>query len=432
MKHKINYNSLKNAMFFLFAFIFSTTFVLAADSTQIPSPVDQLTGLAEGIGALFMGNFAAFIAGIFGAITVIAIFIIVWQLFTFIFEKTIFSIGGESDTGKKYATWLGVGMGLIAVAVPHVYQFIYGFFGGFGMIVFVILVMVFAIWKFVLHNRTDTAKENARFNQSQGENLRAKRERRKEESDTKMQKNADSRVRKDVKKGEKILKNDIHEYMSGEQVINKMKNLMAQLASPNVNRQTQAQIQHELMAKASALAGHIKHEHKDMKRLEKLIRQTERIELKGMQIEKNEANVAQHLIAEFKKDHNSMAQKEEQMIEKFAQQALILDKKRIRLTKDIENLDIKNLQLDDMLNKEIKEFQQALNAGEFAQANNYLKNVEQAYRQVGFDDQKLSGLYRELIKFDREKTNLDAELIKLDKKVRNSIRLRKAKATVTP
>lgn len=386
-----------------------------ASSSGVPSPVQQLTGLAQGIGALFMGDFAAFISGIFGAITVIAIFIIVWQLFTFIFEKTIFSIGGEFDSSKKYATWLGIGMGLIAIAVPHVYKFIYGFFGGFGMVVFVILVIVFALWKFVLSNRVDTAKENARFNEAQSENLRAKRNRKQEESDNTLRRRADRRVRKDISKGKNILKKDFNAYMSGQQIINKMKALMAQLASPNVNREVQAQVQHELMAKASAFAGMIKQEHKDMKKLSKLSKEIDRVELKELKLDVNEEKTSEKLIARIHKGRkNRFNEAEEKQIRSIVKEAFILDKDIEKLNKELEQVDVQELQFDDRLEAEIKKFQQAMNAGEFAQANNYLVDVDRVYNQVGKDDQLIITLLRRIDALENKKIELNKKIVSLE------------------
>ena len=426
--------SFRNAIIFSFALLFSTLKVMAADATglggrlassatagNIPTPAEQLTGLAKGIAAIFVGDFGAFIMGVFGAITVIAIFLIVWQLFTFIFEKTVFSIGGESDSGKKYANWIGIGMGLLAVGVPHIYKFIYGFFGGFGMVVFVILVIAFALWKFVLSNRGDMAKENARFNQNETENLKAKQLRKKEESDLTLQKKDDRWVKKDIEKGQKMLKNDFNEYMSAKQIIDKMKMLFAQLASPNVNRPAQAQIQHQLMAKASAFAGIIKHSRKDFKKMDQLIVQTEKLEFKGMAVESNETKIAKHLIADFKKTHSTLATKEKALIQKFVSEALIVDKRRLEVTKHIEKIDVDALQTDDRLEKEIKNLQQALNNGQFAEANTYLVDIETAYRQVGLDEQKLDALYENLIKYDSEKKAIDKKLTALEKDFKKSL-----------
>jgi hypothetical protein len=133
----------------LLIFLIAVPFVSAASTMQY-NAADYLTSLTDGLVALFNGDTDGFTRGLVGSLPLFAVFIIVMGLIMYISSQVIFREEGT----HKYAVLLGIGMALITMMTPAIFNWIMGL----GRItIMIILAVTFFALVTGFHKKTSTS-----------------------------------------------------------------------------------------------------------------------------------------------------------------------------------------------------------------------------------------------------------------------------------
>ena len=397
---------------------------------EAPTPVDQLTGLAKGVGALFVGDFQTFIAGLFGAVTVLAIFFIVWQLFKFIFENTVFKIAGDEEKASSYANWVGIGFGLLAIVIPQIYLFIYGFVGGTGMLIFVILVFLFAIWKFILSQKVGIKHTSANLSKAEARKYEADKYKEKARHAVDIQKDQSAqemklinRERHLVSEAEHIIDNDITIAKSAQDNIDAMKELFARLGAVGLSSPQAEQIKKQLSAQAAGLSTYIKRDVEDVSKIRSLMSKYSKLVLRGIRIEQTEATTANDLIAKYQKAHaananvNTAVANHEKEIRDLVSKAVQMDKRRLNILQKLKAVETQKVNLEGRIQDKLKELSSSLSANQVSEANNHLIELEQELNTVIKDDSFVKQGIADLRLIEGRIQTLDNQIRTIEKKI---------------
>lgn len=108
------------------------------------TPSEDLDNLLSGFESLMFGDVSGFLEGIFGGITIVALFMIMFALMHFLFSTALKPLFPK----KKYATVLALVLSVYAFVNPTIYNYLLNLNAfAVGFMVFVLLVVM--LWSFV-------------------------------------------------------------------------------------------------------------------------------------------------------------------------------------------------------------------------------------------------------------------------------------------
>jgi uncharacterized membrane protein len=399
--------------------------VLAA-STGTDSALVSLQSLFRGIAQLFKGNMDGFVMGLKGGIPVIGVFLIVWQFFSYLGKITIF----KGEEGRKHANYLGIGLGLIAVAYPSTYSLISMFFGITGITIFFILALIFMFYQFIVKKRTDITKDEAKRLRAKKDEVHAKRDANKELHDEKLEKTFDKKELNDLKDADDLLRKDISEERNVRELLDQIRQLLSKLGSPNMSSQTAMQIKQQLMSKVAPFTGLLKKEEDNLVHLKNKIHQLEQLDFKDLSLDKNEDSILSDMKSQYisqLKDDDSLLGKNEKAedrvnkygtkLAKLIHSAKSVDSERLKLLKFIDELDAKELSDANNAERLAKELSSALSLGDFGRANSVLVSISSYLDRLDPIQMKVREVLLKIESISKDKLQIDNELRLIEKEI---------------
>jgi len=399
--------------------------VLATDPDVITA-TESLKALFNAIAQLFKGNIDQFVIGLKDGIIVIAVFIIVWQLFSYIGKITIF----RGEEGKKHANWLGIGLGLIAVAYPTTFVVVSRVFGKTGIIIFFFLALFFMIYQFVAQKRTHSSKDRTGQLRAKKDELIAERDVNKERHDNKLEKTFDKKEYSDLKSADEILRKDISGEQNARAMINSMREALSKIGAVDPRSRTAVEIKEQLLSKMAPFAGIIKKEETDLRALSKRIHEAETFNFRDLQLDKNETELYTAMATKFKDELNTKKhfldenesvdqrlQKHEQALKNIISQAKNIDVERQSLLKEAEQLDLSAVEDDAQADRLVRQLTSALSMGDFGKATVELNTISSYIDRLDPIERKLYSLIKRLEELSLKKSNIENEMALLEKKI---------------
>ncbi len=390
--------------------------VLADNSTKasVPSAPAALQSLIDAFKALFNADFTNFIKGLYGAFPLIGVFIVVWILFSYVGKVTIFR--GEED--KKYANWLGIGLGLVALAIPAVFKLVSLLFGFIGFLIFFIGSMIFAIFQIYYKKRTHMLKDKTQSARANKESIRATRDLNKEKHEEGLEKHFDKRESKDLKKADDIARDELSEATTVEEIIKQMRLALGRIGG-DTSSKVANQIREQIISKMAPFAGMIANLRPDLETMKKDISDAEKTVFEELRNDKHEFISLDDFKKQFEEQliksgfQNEAAKKRVDSLENSLKELLSkskeLDKKIISISGRAKDLESSELEDVDKINKLVRELTVSLRIADDARALVLLNEIDSNLKRLIDFNNKVDGLLKELKKYRIEKMNLDGK-----------------------
>ena len=295
---------------------------------------------------IFNAELGEAVTALSGAIVGLSVFFIIFALFNYIARITLF----REKEHHKWASWMSVGIALIAISTPQLYKFITGIAGVGVMILFAILMIFLMIVGFKRMSTssaeagTELATQQKRFFKARGESRRERHDlsvgaHNLETEDINLGK-ANSRLRsmkRNESEGEELLKE-----------IERAVSLAVSMQSEGKNVQEAKQ---RILDQVNTFVSRIKVEHKDLGALRSELKVVRKLDIRDTKTETDEIATA----ARMRKDIQRQTGQTMDMIKTESHQISELAKMERQLSQE-------SLQLDTDIMRTVQQADQNVNA----------------------------------------------------------------------
>lgn len=289
--------------------------VLAADDTQQNQDEIQqaaiegralgvaLKNTGEGFAKIFQGDIggalATFLSG--GTVYLVGAFLVIFGLMQLITKMTIF----KDDEHKKMRNLFSIGVALIGIVSPGVFNVIVKLLGGSFLTVGILLFVIFAIIMIISKLRSSSSQISAERFRHSAEKERAHADFIKEEGSRKkmdheegMERQLETKEASLITESEEIIEGDLKNASNLADQLHHMRNLLGTISGVPPDRQDQ--YKQSIMSRASAFTDFIHKGEADIAKLKAFSVNLQKIEFQEMRLKDDEAKTLAHWNAYFK------------------------------------------------------------------------------------------------------------------------------------
>ncbi len=302
---------------------------------------------------LFKGSSAGFASGIVGSLPLLAVVLIVFGLSFFLGKLTIF----KDDAHTKYARMVAVGIALLGLATPSLYNSILSWSGAFLNISF-ILAIIFMFIMFLNNLRKNNSEVLTEMRTAQKQSLSAKKDIKQMKHEFELDEKQRDRVKRDL--GTLADKLDSMKKLPGSelQMIDKLADLLRRATSAmNQNDQSSAHGYAQMLAREiGTLITTMKHEDTDESALDKILMEIDHSLDRWGHDDDLEKNEEKHLNVIFSKVSNRVASAGADVAQRMVKELLQDDTKNLlHLLREVRSKVLQLAQLKDMVMKSAEE-----------------------------------------------------------------------------
>ncbi|MGM5480375.1 MAG: hypothetical protein ACQESC_02860 [Nanobdellota archaeon] len=377
----------------------ATKLAFAADATAF----DHISTIGSSFTYLFNGDVGQFLSTLLEGAPVVGVFIMVYILGRFISGSTIF----KKVDKNVYENMFGIGLALVALATPSVYGFIVSIFGGTFVIILALILLVTFIAVAIIRGKSSHSEAKGELHENKAEEHKAHQTENKEEHELDQLGKLQHKEEKDLNAANTDLKSIKKTGLSVDKSIKIIKSLLNNLASESSSESAE-KLKKQIMSQAAHIGNNIKKIHKNEHHLKRMLGDLQKIDHRGLNLTKDEANLfndlKKHLQKVYAGKHGvdpsdpsakNAVNKEESAIKNHVAHLKQAELTREHLEKQAKDLDSLLTHSISELSDKHKEFVNFMTSGDTNGAINSFGDIEKLKDKIRDEDAKIAHLIPE-------------------------------------
>ncbi len=393
-------------------------------TAAIPAELGDIIG---GFTQLFQpgGNLGDLISGILHGAPLFGVFLIVMMLVSFSLRISLM----KNAEHKSYATWIGVGSGLIVIINEKVYAFIRAAFGEWLLYALGGIALFYVIYALLHKGTTGFYKDKASTRRAQVESSQAKRDLSKEQQETNLSEAVLDKEKRAVQGSKTFLGNYIQGFKSLKSSIKNLRELLQTAADIQSKGENADTYRKGILSRVAIIVTELKQEFKGMEKIRTLSQAEAKLEFKELDLAKtedvlfNDFEKTMHVRMNLKAGKGPTSPRNPQMQAAWkslenqfrgqiqAAHALLETKKKlIEEAKTYESKELDQIQTSEQIASSMAQHAQS---GDFAGALKTLATIESQISAVEKESKAITELLSREEAIVIKVTNIDKELKKL-------------------